>query len=354
MAHGLIALPPPASPLGLSSRPSPHPPAHSTLLTPPSPHPPREFFDESSVTALPSDAPVLILFPGLTGGSGDSYVLHAVHNAREQGLRALVFNSRGTADSPVTTAQFYSASFTGDTRAVIAHVQRKYPRSTLLAAGWSLGANILVRYLGEEGRATPLRAAISMCNPFTLTISNAHLQHGFNQVYDRNLANGLAAILAKHKLLWAGKGGKFRPDIALRCKTIAEFDEAITIHSFGWPSVAEYYEGSSSSLSIPSVRIPLLCIQALDDPIAPASAIPYAAIKANPLVTLVTTPCGGHLGWIAGRGSLTGHPWSDDAMLEWLVAVQEHLRAEAGGGAGAGARHQEAVAVPSPAVQVAA
>jgi predicted alpha/beta-fold hydrolase len=61
---------------------------------------------------------VLILFPGLTGGSGDSYVQHAVLQARHAGVRAAVFNSRGTADSPVLTPQFYSASFTEDTREV--------------------------------------------------------------------------------------------------------------------------------------------------------------------------------------------------------------------------------------------
>lgn len=159
---------------------------------------------------LPQDAPVLILFPGLTGGSGDSYVQHAVLQARHAGVRAAVFNSRGTADSPVLTPQFYSASFTDDTREVwhawqhtpaarptrsfapnkktgcwpivcrparfaslhahpptptptltltpivtlllqvIAHVRQAYPSSTLFAAGWSLGANILVNYLGEQ------------------------------------------------------------------------------------------------------------------------------------------------------------------------------------------------------------
>lgn len=120
--------------------------------------------------ALPEDAPVLILFPGLTGGSGDSYVQHAVLQARHAGVRAAVFNSRGTADSPVLTPQFYSASFTEDTREVIAYVRERYPDSTLFAAGWSLGANILVNYLGEQGPNTPLEAAVSMCNPFDLTI----------------------------------------------------------------------------------------------------------------------------------------------------------------------------------------
>jgi hypothetical protein len=63
---------------------------------------------------LPADAPVLLLLPGLTGGSEDSYVQHAVVHARSVGIRAVVFNSRGTSESPVTTAQFYSASYTGD------------------------------------------------------------------------------------------------------------------------------------------------------------------------------------------------------------------------------------------------
>ena len=68
---------------------------------------------------LPPDAPVVILLPGLTGGSEDSYVQHAVRHARDAGIRAVVFNSRGTSDSPVTTAQFYSASFTEDMRWVV-------------------------------------------------------------------------------------------------------------------------------------------------------------------------------------------------------------------------------------------
>lgn len=68
---------------------------------------------------LPKNAPVLILLPGLTGGSEDTYVQHAVVHAREAGIRAVVFNGRGTSESPVTTAQFYSASYTEDMRYVL-------------------------------------------------------------------------------------------------------------------------------------------------------------------------------------------------------------------------------------------
>lgn len=65
---------------------------------------------------------------------------------------------------------------------VIAHVRESYPNSTLFAAGWSLGANILVNYLGEQGADTPLEAAVSMCNPFDLTISNRHINEVSNSL----------------------------------------------------------------------------------------------------------------------------------------------------------------------------
>ncbi|KAG2432353.1 hypothetical protein HYH02_012927 [Chlamydomonas schloesseri] len=294
-------------------------------------------WEPESDKALPADAPVLVLLPGLTGGSGDSYVSHAVVAARAAGMRAVVFNSRGTADSPVITPQFYSASFTGDTRAVVAHVARRYPASrALLAAGWSLGANILLRYLGEEGAATPLRAAVSMCNPFNLTISNQGLKSGFSRIYDLNLATSLRNIFMKHELLWTGMPPPFRPDdvAAGRCPTIRDFDDAITIHSFGWPSVDAYYAGSSSALSVPHLPVPTLCIQALDDPIAPKEATPFEALRAQPLATTVTTLTGGHLGWVEARTGATGAPWTNAVMFEWLSAVVEELGRSGSGGKG--------------------
>ncbi len=87
------------------------------------------------------------------------------------------------------------------------------------------------------------------------------LARGFNRIYDTNLALSLRAIFAKHALLWAGMPPPFRPDAVPTCTTIAQFDDAITIHSFGWPSVEAYYAGSSSSLSVPHLKIPTLCIQ---------------------------------------------------------------------------------------------
>ncbi|XP_051193558.1 embryogenesis-associated protein EMB8 [Lolium perenne] len=272
--------------------------------------------------ALPPDAPLLILLPGLTGGSQDTYVRHMLLRARSKGWRVVVFNSRGCASSPVTTAKFYSASFTGDLRQVVDHVLARYPECNIYAAGWSLGANILVRYLGEETDKCSLSGAVSMCNPFDLVIADEDFHKGFNNIYDRALANSLRAIFKKHALLFEGLDGEYNIPKAANAKTVRDFDEGLTRVSFGFKSVDDYYSNSSSSDSIKNVSIPLLCIQAANDPIAPSRGIPREDIKANPNCLLIVTPQGGHLGWVAGDEAPFGCPWTDPIVMEFLEHVQ--------------------------------
>lgn len=321
---------------------------------------------------LSGDSPVLVVLPGLTGGSHDAYVQHLATSSRKAGFRPVVFNFRGTSGSPVTSPQFYSASFVGDLDLVVKHLNAKYPDAALVAAGYSLGANILVNYLGgfgenegeEAGSGLPgksgapppsrhlISAAVSMANPFDLVLSDENFEKGFNRVYDFSLARAVRAIFAEHAHLWQegeGEKGKekknldvlFDPKRARAAKTIRDFDDAITRVSFGWPSVDHYYAGSSSARRIGGVRAPLLCLQALDDPIAPAEAIPRLEMKRNADVVLVTTRTGGHLGWCCaaasarvGRGRegpwrlFTGALWCDAPAVEFLASALVQLREE--------------------------
>ncbi|XP_074317658.1 embryogenesis-associated protein EMB8 isoform X2 [Silene latifolia] len=210
---------------------------------------------------LPPDSPTLILLPGLTGGSGDSYVRHMLIRARNLGWRVVVFNSRGCANSPVTTPQFYSASFTGDITQVVAHVGARYPQANLYAVGWSLGANILVRYLAQESHNCSLAGAVSLCNPFNLPIADEDFRKGFNNIYDKALANSLSRIFKVHAPLFEDIGGDYNIPMVANAKTVKEFDEGLTRVSFGFKSADDYYLHSSSADSIKYVQTPLLCIQ---------------------------------------------------------------------------------------------
>uniref|UniRef100_A0A5B7C7H0 AB hydrolase-1 domain-containing protein n=1 Tax=Davidia involucrata TaxID=16924 RepID=A0A5B7C7H0_DAVIN len=270
---------------------------------------------------LPADSPVLILLPGLTGGSEDTYVRHMLLRGRSKGWRVVVFNSRGCGNSPVVTPQFYSASFIEDLREVVAHVATRYPKGNLYAVGWSLGANILVRYLGQEAHTCPLSGAVSLCNPFNLVIADEDFRKGFNIVYDKALAAALCKIFKKHALLFEDIGGEYNIPMVANAKSVREFDEGLTRVSFGFKSVDDYYSNSSSSDSIKHVCTPLLCIQAANDPIAPSRGIPREDIKENPNCLLIVTPKGGHLGWVSGVEAPRGAPWTDPVVMDFL----EHL-----------------------------
>ncbi|KDD72090.1 hypothetical protein H632_c3881p0, partial [Helicosporidium sp. ATCC 50920] len=118
------------------------------------------------------------------------------------------------------------------------------------------------------------------------------------------------------------------PYKAYHARTVREFDEALTAPSFGWKSAEEYYANSGSAAAVPHVRIPFLCIQARDDPIAVLAAVPRKAFLENPNCLLVETPTGGHLGWCSGMQGTRGAPWCDAVVVEWLQALLRQRKPE--------------------------
>lgn len=272
---------------------------------------------------LAADAPVLVLMSGIAGGSHDKYLKHFLKRARARGFRCVAFNCRGTSESPLTTPQFYSASYTGDIRHVVDTLGERYPDAPLFAIGWSLGANILTNFLGEEGSKAKLKGAAALCNPFDLNACDTALESGFfGKIYSLAMAKNMRKLFAPHENLFAGLP-KYKPELVRAAKTVRDFDEAITRVTFGFPSVDAYYEYSGSKNKVGDVAIPLMTVQALDDPIAVADSIPRDVIKANPNVILLETETGGHLGWEAGPEAPFGAPWPDEVVMRFFEALLE-------------------------------
>lgn len=282
---------------------------------------------------IPDDAPVLILMSGIAGGSHDKYLKHFMRRAARCGYRCVAFNCRGTANSPLTTPQFYSASFTGDVRAVVDEIHGRWPEAKLFAVGWSLGANILTNFLGEEGESAKLHGAVAMCNPFDLNACDEALQNGFfGTVYSRAMAKNMRALFAPHEHLFQGLPN-YDNALVANAKTVRDFDEAVTRVTFGFDSVDAYYDASSSKLAIENVSIPLLVVQAKDDPIAVSDAVPREVIekKTTPgCVVLVETESGGHLGWTAGSEAPFGSPWPDVGAMQFFEACRRGVGATIG------------------------
>ncbi|EGG00639.1 alpha/beta hydrolase [Melampsora larici-populina 98AG31] len=280
--------------------------------------------------------PVLVLLHGLTGGSHESYVRAMVSPIiQDLGWRVMVTNFRGCAGSKVTSPKLYHAGATDDLRSSLFFLSHLIPAETHLhGIGFSLGANILAKYLGEEKEASVLRTGVVLANPWDLYNGNLYLESSFIQrIYSRVLAFSLRSMFKRHKEFFLtanqtqSNDSSMKVDIDLLFsdpyQTLYEFDTIVTRVLCGFPSTEHYYKTQSSANVVSHVRVPLLGLNALDDVIASSKGVPIHATVDNPYLVLGLTKNGGHLGWF--EGILFGSKrFITRPVLEWFKTLNDH------------------------------
>lgn len=220
-------------------------------------------------------------------------------------------NFRSCSGALNRTPRLYHSGETGDLRYVLELLRRRFPGRLLGAVGFSLGGNILLKYLGEEGSATPLAAAVAISVPFDLAAGARRLERGFSRAYRRYLVGKLKRkTLAKAALL----DGRVDLERVRRSRTFEEFDDAATAPLHGFAGARDYYARCSSNQFLTAVRVPTLLIQAQDDPFLPHSEIPRAAVAGNALLAAEFPRRGGHVGFVSGP------PWAPRFWAEGRAA----------------------------------
>ncbi|KAH0535957.1 hypothetical protein FGG08_007153 [Glutinoglossum americanum] len=146
--------------------------------------------------------PMLISLHGLSGGSHEIYLRHVIAPmvSKERGWAACVVNARGCAMSKITSPVLFNARATWDMRQVVKWLRKTYPNRPLFAIGYSLGANILTNYLGEEGSNCVLKAAVVCSNPWNLEVSSLALQRSWLGlgVYSRTMGSNMKRLFEIH------------------------------------------------------------------------------------------------------------------------------------------------------------
>ena len=153
--------------------------------------------DEFANIASDDSKPMLITLHGLSGGSHEIYLRHVLAPLVADGnWEALVVNSRGCAMSEITTPILYNARATWDVRQTIKWCRETFPNRPLFAIGYSLGANILTNFLGEEGDECLLEAAVICSNPWNLEVSSKSLLRTWlgKEVYSKTMANSMKKL----------------------------------------------------------------------------------------------------------------------------------------------------------------
>ncbi|XP_039119779.1 uncharacterized protein LOC120256077 isoform X2 [Dioscorea cayenensis subsp. rotundata] len=185
-----------------------------------------------------------------------------------------------------------------------------------MGIGWGYGANMLTKHLAEVGETTPLTAAVCIDNPFDLEEATRSFPH--HVVMDQKLAVGLADILRANKELFQGKTKRFDVTKALAATSLREFDTAVSMVSYGFDFIEDFYSNSSTRELVGSVKIPVLFIQS-DDGTVPLFSIPRTLIAENPFTSLLLCSCLPSTITTSQRSSIL---WCQHLAIEWLTGVE--------------------------------
>lgn len=261
--------------------------------------------------------PIAILLHGLTGGFDSKYLRGTAGLLIARGWRTVALQLRGSGPDTNRLPRCYNHGDTEDFHTLCRVLREREPHTPLYAAGWSMGANILLKALGESGEACVLSAATAACAPFQLQPCAEKLRRGFARVYQNHLIDNLGMRLrVKHGPVPVAAGTDLHA--ALRAKDFFAFDDAYTAPANGYKDAIDYYNRASSGQFLPGIRRRTLAINALDDPFMTPDVVPPETELA-PLVTLELARQGGHIGFIgAGKGGKLDW-WLDRRMAEWLL-----------------------------------
>uniref|UniRef100_A0A6B2E6U6 Putative alpha/beta hydrolase n=1 Tax=Phlebotomus kandelakii TaxID=1109342 RepID=A0A6B2E6U6_9DIPT len=247
-----------------------------------------------------SDAPLILILPGLTGESQAEYIKCLVTAANIIGVRTVVFNNRGLGGVTLKTPRLYCAANCEDLSEVVSHVKRLNPSVKLGATGISMGGLILGNYLAthsDEARHL-ITAAKIISVPWDVHKGTASIEKPYlNSMLGRHLANSLCNTVSKYEIFQDGRVDMTK---VLQSKTIKEFDANFTSKQFGFKDVDSYYQAATLHNKLHKIKVPLLCLSAADDPFQPLEAIPIKAAEKSSHVAIVVTARGGHIGFLEG------------------------------------------------------
>jgi predicted alpha/beta-fold hydrolase len=267
------------------------------------------------VTAGPdSGGPIVLLLHGLEGGVRSHYVGGIVDAVRACGWDPwfLVFR---TCDGRMNRARrTYHSGETTDLDFVVRGLASRFPERAIALVGVSLGGNVLLKWLGENGSQLPpqMMAAAAVSTPYDLARSSRSINTGFSRVYQWNL---LRSLRSKALLKREQHPGVVTAERLAAIRTMWEFDDVFTAPLHGFADARDYYERSSSIGFLARIARPTLLLSAYDDPFHPPDVLrDVERIAAgNPNLTVEFHERGGHVGFVSGS------PWRPRYYIEQRV-----------------------------------
>lgn len=253
-----------------------------------------------------------IISHGLEGNTSRAYMKGMARALYGGGFDVLAWNFRGCSDEMNRQLRFYHSGATDDLDAVVRHaLQRGY--SEIYLAGFSLGGNLTLKYLGEKKPYPEIKKAIVFSTPLDLYTSCLKISKPANMIYASRFLSSLKQKIRSKSLLLSGLDLTGLDKI----KTILAFDDRYTAPLHGFQGAMDYYKQCSSIHFIETISIPTLIVNAQNDPFLSELCYPVAQCKSHHYAKFENPRHGGHVGF--AQFNKNGLYWSEERALSFFA-----------------------------------
>lgn len=270
--------------------------------------------------------PTALLVHGLEGSDASQYMLGTADKLVAAGWNAVRMNIRNCGDTEHLSPTLYHSGMTSDLAEVLDRLVNVDKLPAIAIVGFSLGGNVTLKTTGELGDRAPsaLLGVAAVSPAVDLSAAALRLESRENWLYTRRFVSSLRRRMLKKEELFPGR---FDVSKLRGMRTVREYDDRFIAPLYGFVDSEDYYERASSRHVLPSIAVPALLLHATDDPFIPLTDRVREAAQRNPLVRIVETPHGGHVGWVGalpGRDAVAeDRHWVENRVVDFLQLLAE-------------------------------
>nr|WP_298996518.1 alpha/beta fold hydrolase [uncultured Allomuricauda sp.] len=256
---------------------------------------------------------LVILLHGLEGDAQRHYITGSAKLFNANEFDACAVNFRGCSGEPNQLYRSYHSGATEDLIEVINHILENKKYASIHIKGFSLGGNLLLKYLGEqEGIPKEIKAAVAVSVPCDLHSSCEQLLSSKNMLYAKRFKRNLLQKLRQKQKLFP----ELISDAEIKSIiTLKDFDDVYTSKAHNFKDAMDYYTSCSSLQFLKTIDIPALIINAKNDSFLGATCYPYEEADKNHHLYLEVPAYGGHVGFW-GKNNIT---YTEKRALEFFM-----------------------------------
>lgn len=274
-----------------------------------------DFIDlDWSFSEIPADK-VLIVIHGLEGSAKRPYVTGLASHFSKNGWDVAAMNLRGCSGELNRTYGSYHAGATSDLQEVVEHILKKEKYNHIAFNGFSLGGNLMLKYLGEKREiAEQIFGAVMISVPCDLHGSLKQLQKKKNYLYSKRFFRKLR----NHLLIRAEQFPKqLTKEEIDACNSLLDIDELYTSRAHDFENALDYYDKNSSLQFLENIQVPTLLINAKNDGFLSEASYPVEIAKNSQYLHLEMPDYGGHVGFLQKKPVT----YTEERALEFLNSM---------------------------------